>query len=223
MRRFQHFGNLTLQVIVDGSASMNYGGGAGSVTKWEYASQLAAALSLLAIRQSEQVALAIAVDAVRASIPVGSAFSHLYRVIHLLEDFEPRGQEELRLALQQAQQMLPRRRVIFVLSDFLGEVAELTDAVQQLRFHGNDVICLQILTPSERDLEGLADGRFVDCENPQQAVVTEIDQVRQAYTQLMGEHVEAVEQNLRGCGAGHFLIKTDEHPLTVLRRVLAKR
>jgi len=229
LRRFQHFGNLTLQIILDGSASMNFASPdddeSTKNTKWKYASQLAAALAVLAIRQSEQVALAVAVtNHLEHFIPPAGSWSHLYHLIHTLDNFTPHAAVNLDRALVEAQQLINRKHLIFILSDFLTEnTVELMNAIQRLRYHGHDIAGIQILTPAELNLTGLPVGKFVDPEKTTSSVAADPSTVSDEYRALIQNHIASVRNSFTHCGADHFFIETTEPLLASLRRILWDR
>lgn len=232
LRRFQHFGNLTLQIIIDGSASMNFAApetnddNNNKFTKWQYASQLAAALALLAIRQSERVALAIAVsNHLEHFIPPAGSWAHLYHLIHTLEDFTPHSAVRLDRALVEAQQLSHRKHLIFILSDFLTEnTAELATAIQRLRYHGHDIAGIQILTSSELYLADLPAAQFFDPEKTSSpSIAADPTAVADEYRDLMQNHITSVRNRFTHCGADHFLVETTEPSLASLRRILWDR
>lgn len=229
LRRYQHFGNLTLHLMVDGSASMAFAqpnpspSSGAPFTKFSFATILAAALGVLAVRQSEHVALGIAGERLEHATPPGGTWTHLYRIIHALEDHEPAGKTAIGTALSQSQQLIPRRRLIYILSDGLENTARILEAVHRLCFHGNDVVFIQILTPAEVDLTGVDAERFIDSEFPELDTRTNVNEIRTEYTQLMGRQVDRLRKGLEACGAEHVLVSTTEHPLHALRRALWQR
>jgi len=236
LRRFQHFGNLTLQVIVDGSASMGFAGfdndNKSLINKWEYASRIAAALAIIAVRQSELVTLGIGVDRLEHVVRSVTTWPSLYRLIHILEGFEPHDVIDLSSCLREAGELIGRRHVIFILSDFLDEDVDGSfEAVRQLRFRGHDVTAVQILTAAELTLgggggigegAGVGGGRFVDIEGGDE-ISGEVDAIRGDYAHRMRLHIDGLRRGFGACGVDHFLLRTDEHPVEAIRRILENR
>ncbi len=236
IRRFQHFGNLTLHLIVDGSASMNFAdlstnhdsklsssSSFPACTKWKYATQLAAAFALLAVRQSEQVALGIAQSHLTHAFPPLASWTHLYHMVHALETIQPAGVADITTALQDARSLVPRRRMVFILSDFLSPIEDWRDAIQRLRFEGNDVACLQILTPTEMNLAGVEANEFTSFEDTTVRVRSNVREISRSYAHLMQQHIDGVRTQLTALGVDHVLALTNEHPLSVLRSFLWSR
>ena len=67
VKEFEEETNLRVTLLVDGSASMNYG--SGPLNKYQYAATLAASLAWLALSHADAVGCCVFDDKVRASVP----------------------------------------------------------------------------------------------------------------------------------------------------------
>jgi len=226
VRRYRHFSDLSVQLVVDASASMDFASLDGSETsgtvptKWRYACVLASAIAFLTVRQSDRVGLVLASDQVglrEMSMPFGSSWSHLQRVIHALEDAKPGGQVTLEESLGVVPHTAPLRRRIILISDFLDDMTGLMKVVQKLHCEGCDITALQILSPDELDPSGVAGSvtRFIDPETGR-SVSTDVRSVATDYVQRLREHVEYVRRSLQAVGASHELVSTDSPLLKVM-------
>lgn len=218
VRRHQRFADLTVQLIVDCSASMRFSGSR-SVSKYRYASMLAAALAMVTVRQGDRAALALAGGSIVNALPPGGTLEHLHRVIHELENTRPGGETGLPACLLAGQQLIPHRRVVVILSDLLVEPVELRRSLHPMAHQGCDVVAVQILTPEEIDLRGLGGGRFVD-EETGLAVRSHAPTVRRDYARLMREHMETLRHDFNARGMGFHSATTTDSPVETLRRIL---
>src|SRR3954467_710877 len=87
LKEYEEETNLKAYLVVDSSGSMGYAGR--TVSKFEHARRLAAALAYLAISQRDAVGLVTFDGAVRAMIPPRSAPGHFSVVCRVLEETRP--------------------------------------------------------------------------------------------------------------------------------------
>ncbi len=164
VRRFHQDAQLTVTLIVDASASMDFasvdaGGGAGAgATKYRRAQELAAALAFLAARQGDRVGLILVggmpVDGgVRAEpgprvIPPASGWPALHACVEALESTVPspapaRGEGEggrgtLARGFEAATHLLRDRGLVIALGDALEDADALLGAAALLRSAGRE-------------------------------------------------------------------------------------
>ncbi len=79
--------NFVCHLLLDTSASMRYGEGAGQ--KLRYAAQMAATLGYAILRQSDKVSLATFDDRVRGFVPPSSSMAQIVRITEHLDQTEP--------------------------------------------------------------------------------------------------------------------------------------
>ncbi len=219
VRRHRRFADLTVQLVVDCSASMGFGGAASPLSKFRYASMLAAALALVTVRQGDRAALALAGESIVRAMPAGGTMEHLHRVIHELQGAAPAGQTRLPDCLLAAQRLLPQRRVVVILSDFLVERDELRRSLHPMAHAGCDVVGVQVLTEEELDLRGLGGGRFIDDETGL-AVRSHAPSVLRDYQRLVRAHIESLRRDFHARGMGLLQVRTTDDPVDTLRRTL---
>ncbi len=225
IRRYRHYSELTLHLIVDASASMDYTGldqpRRTSVTKFKYASFLAAAMAFLVIRQGDRAALTVMGmgDGLSATVAPGGTWPHLYRVIRALEDAIPAGGASIAAGLHAAFEQMPQRRLVVLLSDLMAEPGDIMNGVDRFRHKGCDMICIQVLTRQELDLSGLESARFIDAETSR-SVRTFVPEIRQQYMRLIRKHNDHLARQLTARGVAYHSVRTETPPLTSLRHVL---
>ncbi len=219
VRRHRQFADLTVQIILDCSASMGFAGSIGRLSKHRYASMLAAALAMITIRQGDRAALALAGETLVGALPPGGTIEHLHRLIHAIEAAPPKGQTGLVECIPMAQHLISRRRLVVLLSDFLIEPAELQRSLFPLRHQGCEVMAIQILTPEEIDLRGLGGGRFIDDETGL-SVRSHAPTIASDYTRLMREHLATLRRDFTNRGMAFQSAMTTDSPLDALRRAL---
>ena len=169
--------DLSLQVAIDASASMNWGDPA----KFEFARRLAMALSYIGLVNQNRVSLASFGGLDAEGAPAGlQRLSNLrgrrrtHEVGKWLLDLEPGGGEAFEEAMKSIALSRQGRGVMIVISDFLNKDGFET-GLRYVAGRGYDVFAMQLLSPQEIDplAHGMSgDLRLVDLEDEDQAEVT---------------------------------------------------
>src|ERR1700724_1082910 len=117
VKKFTEERELTIFLLVDISASGNFGSGAGS--KRDLAAELASVLAFSAIRNSDKVGLLLYTDRVERYLPPKKGRRHVLRVVRDILHHTPegRGADSIK-ALDVANHVLHRRAIVFLISDF---------------------------------------------------------------------------------------------------------
>ena len=151
VKRYVEERELTVMLVVDASASENFG----SVNRFkrELAAELAAVLSFAATTNNDKVGLLIFTDRIELFIPPRKGRQHVLRLIRELLAFEPKSRgTDIKLALDTVNQILKRRSIIFLVSDFLVPAdsyqRELTVTNKR-----HDVISVDLHDPLEMSLK----------------------------------------------------------------------
>jgi uncharacterized protein (DUF58 family) len=121
VKRYVEERELTVMLVVDASASENFG----SVRRFkrELAAELTAVLSFAATTNNDKVGMLIFTDQIELFIPPRKGRRHVLRLIRELLAFEPKNKgTDIKMALDKVNQILKRRSIIFLISDFLVPV-----------------------------------------------------------------------------------------------------
>ena len=187
VKTFEQETNLECHLLLDGSRSMGFSGGA-TVNKLEFASYFAAALAWLVIRGSDRVSLQIFDERVRQFLPAGSTRQHLHQLLSMLERNEPGGPTATAAALQRASVQLPRRGTLIVLSDFYDEPAALFSALNPFIHRGFRIHLIHLLSPEEWNLgEGVL-ARYEDLETGEHLTLHP-KAIAEAYRETLHSHL----------------------------------
>lgn len=120
VKRFVEERELTVMLLVDASASQNYG--TDQQVKREVAAELAAILAFSAIANHDKVGLVAFSDQVEAFVPPRKGVRHVLRLLRDLLFLKPaQPGTGLGQAMDFLNRVLRRRAVVFLLSDFLDE------------------------------------------------------------------------------------------------------
>src|SRR5712675_1397903 len=122
LKRYRGETNSILTVLLDASNSMKFS--SHSVSKMDYARFVAASLFYLAIHnQRDAAGLIVFDDAVRDYVRPSTRQGQLYRLLAGLEKAEPRARTDFTKPLLHFQELLHRRGIVIVISDFYEDAA----------------------------------------------------------------------------------------------------
>jgi uncharacterized protein (DUF58 family) len=226
LKRYRGETNSQLTVLLDASNSMNYTSGqagSGPPSKMDYARFTAASLFYLAIRnQRDAAGLIVFDDEVRNYVRPSTRQGQMHRLLAGLEQAEPCARTDFTKPLLHFQELLHRRGIAIVISDFYEDPAAIVRTIEPLRFHGNEVVLFHVLDPKEMkpDLRGPA--ILVDLETNQRLEVIP-EYTRTGYRKKIEDHIEQLRNRTRAAGMGYHLLVTDQPLDTALREYLAIR
>ncbi len=196
---------LTILLMIDVSGSSDFGSVMDS--KRELAAEAAGVLAASAIRNRDKVGLILFSDTVELYIPPGKGRLHIMRLIREALFFQPKQRgTDIAKALDFANQVIHRKSVIFLVSDFcLGTPHESRlDALRnklQVTNRRHDVIAVSVTDPRE---ETLPDVGRICVEDAESGQVVEIDtgsaKVREAYERQSRQRREMTAAKIRALG-----------------------
>jgi uncharacterized protein (DUF58 family) len=209
IKKFREERELTVMLLVDVSASGQFGSGRQS--KNELAAELAAVLAFSAIRNNDKAGVILFTDRVEKYIPPKKGRRHVLRVIREILAFQPIGRgTNIELALDYLNRVQSRRAVTFLLSDF--QVANDAPVLKRLRISGkhHDLVALQIRDPREETLPAVGLVELRDAETGERVLVDTFDRhVRENFGARAKARLDSLRQLLRSAGVDQVEIRTD--------------
>ncbi|RLS29766.1 MAG: DUF58 domain-containing protein [Planctomycetota bacterium] len=220
VKEFEEETNLRLTLLVDGSASMNYTSGA--LSKYDYAATLAASLAWLALSHGDAAGCAVFDDKVRAAVPARTKRTQLTSIVEVLES--PRGGRPTAFlpVLRGLAETLPRRGMVVILSDLLGDREGMYQGMQLLRKRGHDIAMLHVMADDEIDFPFEGPTRFEGLEIPD-AIACNPRALREGYLAAVGEFLTAARRRCAAAKCDYSLIRTSEPVDTGLVKFLSRR
>src|ERR1700744_5976587 len=184
VKKFTEERELTVMLVVDVSASGNFG--SVNLSKRELAAEVACLFAFSAIRNNDKVGLILFSDHVELFIPPKKGRVHTLRLIREIMYFEPKGRgTKPAEALQYMNQVLHRRSVVFLISDFQTPSFSRELSVSSRR---HDLIAIPIIDPREEELPDVGLVTLEDAETGEQIEIDTSDaSVRRAFLKAAGE------------------------------------
>ena len=183
----------------------------------------AASLFYLAIHnQRDAAGLIVFDDEVRNYIRPSTRQGQLHRLLAGLEQAEPHARTDFTKPLMHFQELLHRRGIVIMFSDFYEDPAAVVRTIEPLRYHGNEVVLFHVLDPKELRPELRGPAILVDLETQQRLEVIP-EYTRTEYTRKIDDHLEQLRNRTRGAGMDYHLLMTDQPLDGTLREYLAIR
>ncbi len=223
VKQFEEETNLRAFLLLDISASMDWTSHAEhQPTKLWYGRLLAAALSLLLLRQGDRAGLVLFDDEVREWLPDRGGRRQWVEITRRLSTNTVGGETDPAAALRTAALRLRRRGLVILISDLLLDGEEAARALKFLRHRGHQVLVLHLLDPGERELAGSGEVQFHDPESGEEMRV-DVPEMRAAYREAVDRAVEEWRRRLGPQGIEYHLVDTSLPLARTLRAVLTKR
>jgi uncharacterized protein (DUF58 family) len=222
VKRFVEERELTVMLLVDASGSGDFG--SEGKFKRELAAELASVLSFSATTNKDKVGLMIFTDKVELYIPPRKGRRHVLRLVRELLAFEPENDgTDIKMALDSINQILKRRSIVFLVSDFLDEPESYQKALYMAN-RKHDVIAVDLNDPLETNianvgllaLEDAESGEFVwvDTSNPTW---------QKTFAQQTNQFSDAKKKVLANAGVDQIYINTDQDYVKALTIFFQKR
>ncbi|HEX4630281.1 MAG TPA: DUF58 domain-containing protein [Chthoniobacterales bacterium] len=220
VKKFTEERELTVVLVVDVSASGNFGSVAQS--KRELAAEVACVLAFSAIRNNDKVGLLLFSDRVELFIPPKKGRSHTLRIIREILFFEPAGRGTAPgLALDYLNNVVTRRAVVFFISDF-----QTSDFSRELSVSGrrHDFIALHIQDEREEILPNVGIITLEDAETGEQIEINTADRsTRARFSALAETQRNELNRTLRRANIDTVALRTGENYLPALRSFFKQR
>jgi uncharacterized protein (DUF58 family) len=220
VKKFTEERELTVMLVVDVSASGDFG--SVNLSKRELAAEVACLFAFSAIRNNDKVGLILFSDHVELFIPPKKGRVHTLRLIREILYFEPKGRgTQPAEALDYLNQVLHRRSVVFLISDFITPEFSRQLAVTSRR---HDLIAIPIIDPREEDLPDVGRLTLEDAETGEQIEINTSDRaVRLGYLKAVDQRTTERLRDFRRKRIDAISLKTDEDYLPALRAFFRTR
>ena len=238
VKRYREERELAAVLAVDVSGSSAFG--SGNLSKREYAAEVAATLALSATRNGDKVALLLFTEQVELFIPPRKGRRHILRIVREMLAFKPKQRgTDIPAALAFLNHALPRRSIVFLLTDFLHSAtspspgfatlsptggegrARGRDVIQELGITNarHDLVCLHLHDPRESHLP---DAGLLTIEDAETGEILELDSgrgsVRERFGLINEARLEQLDQSLNRTAVDTLRLNTVEPFAQTLQR-----
>lgn len=219
-RQFRETTNLSLMIALDTSASMAFP--TEGTSKFRYAQILTAAISYLASEEGHAVGLMTMQGDKLAYVPARGGRPHLRALLARIGQLEAKGAWDPARVISRGSQLLQRRGVVIVISDFYDDEDATRRELRRVVQRGHDVAMLQVVSPPELALPFTEQVEVEDLESHQRRLVDAIA-IAPGYRVAMREFLDRCRTQALRDRVDYALMATDTPPETALRHYLLRR
>jgi uncharacterized protein (DUF58 family) len=218
VREFNEDREVTAWFLLDLSPSVDFG--SGDVRKRSVSTDFVAVLARLLTRHGNRVGALFYGDRVDAVIPARAGRRHVLQLLHHILTRPERsvsGPTDLREFLRTAFQIIPRRSLVFVVSDFISAPGWSEPLAHLARRH--EILAVRLYDPLEMDLPDLGLLVVQDAETGEQVFVDTHDPAfRRRFAAAAERRETALRSALRDAGVDALELSTDDDLVdTILR------
>lgn len=225
VKQFREERELTLMLLVDVSASGDFGSVAQS--KRDLAGELACVLAMSAVRNNDLVGLVLFSDRIERFVHPRKGRAHALRIIREVLGWKPEGRRtDLALPLELLSTTLRHKSVVALISDLEMRDGAFGSVERSARILAarHDVIALQVRDPHERELPNVG---LIDIEDAETGEVVRIDtarrRVRERFARAARDRTAAMRAQLRKAGVEVAEVDTAQPYIPAIHAFFARR
>ncbi len=206
IKKFEDETNLRCYLLTDNSRSMTYGSTA--YTKADYAATLAATLAYFLYLQGDAVGLLTFDEQLRQYLPPRHRTGHLRHLMHALEQPAAGRSTNLAAPLKRAADIVRKRSLIVLISDFLAPLERLEGDLTALAACGHELIVFQVLDPAELTFDVGDAAMFQDLESGR-VLFIDPSAARKEYLRRLETHCATLRDTCQRLGIACHRLATD--------------
>lgn len=223
IKQFEEETNLKAYILIDASKSMNYTSDPKRITKYRYATLLAASIAYMLQRQQDAVGLGIYDEDIRVFMPARLKASYLREILKALQTTAPSNKTRTQASLRLILERIKRRGLVIVISDFLDIAEDVITSLKLIRHAGHEVIAFHVLDPVERTLSlKSSDATIYDLET-NEFIKTQPYQLQASYQKAIDAYIETLRSELTAERIDYLLMDTTTPFDKALTEYLYKR
>lgn len=220
IKRYEENTNLKAYILVDCSASMNYG--SAGMTKYEYACHLAAGLAYVVIKQSDSAGMVLFGERIEEYYPPRSSLTHLRAMLNALAAHKAQKGTKTATALHGMAELIKRRGLIVVISDLLDEPEAVIKGLAHFRQKRHDVIVFHTLDDDELNFPFEKVSTFRDMETSERVRISPQD-LRDDYSAELEAFINLYKRACFENNIDYVTINTRTPHSTFLSAYLSRR
>jgi len=208
IKQYEEERNLTVHVLVDASASMDFGDG--PAHKFEYGAKIGLGFAYLTAEEHNDFLFSTFRERAERLDAGRSNRGEVLDCIDQVNATDPRGETDLAEVLEAYSDRIRTRSLAVVVTDCLAEPETVASGVEALLRDDVDVLVVRPVAPEERDPDVVGDALFVDPETEAERRSYFSGSLARQYRSRLDTHIEAVDDRLTALGADHTLVDTGE-------------
>ena len=222
IKRFIEERELTVMLVVDASGSGEFG--SKERFKRELAAEITAVLAFSATTNNDKVGLIVFTDRIELFIPPRKGRRHVLRIIRDLLTFEPEGTgTDIKLALDTVNNVLKRRSIIFLVSDFLDDWNTYARKMA-ITNRRHDLIAIDLDDPLEQRVSDVGVIALEDAETGELVMVDTSSRAwRELFEQRVTHRFESMDKAFSRAKVDRISVATDADYVSALTQFFRLR
>jgi uncharacterized protein (DUF58 family) len=152
IKQYEQETNLNLMLVVDSSESMNYRSNDSTMSKYEYATAIAAAVAYLTLQQQDSVGLTLFDEHLTQFVRPSNNAQHWKTLVKEMATQTGRAKTSMKRVLQELAERLSRRVLIVLISDLFDDAETILKGFKQLRYGRHELIVFNVWDRAELTL-----------------------------------------------------------------------
>lgn len=204
IKRYDEERNLTVHIIVDASASMNFGK---HMKKFDYASMIGIGFAYMALKNNERFVFSTFSDNLNP-FKAKKGAKQLISIVEYLNKLRVRGKSNFQESLKNYKKLINSKSLIIVISDFLFNFEEIKNSL--LHYKKNQLIIIQVLDPVESGLEFHGSLILHDSETTNILRTFISRRIREGYKKKLDDHIFEIRNFCDEIGVEFVTVTTDK-------------
>ncbi len=204
VKRYEEERNLVVHILVDFSASMNFGE---HVKKFEYASMMGMGFAYMAMKNNEKFVLSTFSDHLELFKP-SKGKKQIVAILDYLRNKQAEGVSQFEDSLAGYVRVIHSRSLIVIISDFLYDPEEIRRALYRFKHH--EIVLVQVLDETEKNLDIAGEFRLRDLETKGMLRTFISPFMRRSYLNKLDEHNRRIGHIVSELKGKFFTVTTDK-------------
>ena len=218
---FEEERELTVMLLIDVSNSLDFG--TVKQMKKDMVTEIAATLAFSAIQNNDKIGVIFFSDRIEKFIPPKKGRKHILYIIRELLDFKPESKRtDIKMAVEYLTNVIKKRCVTFMLSDFIDENDYKNALTIANRKH--DIVAIQVYDRRLAELPDVGLMKVRDAETGhEQWIDTSSAKLRNAHHVWWKERQALLSETFTKCNVDSVSVRTDQDYVKSLLNLFAKR
>jgi len=204
IKRYEEEKNMTLHVLLDSSASMDFGK---KTTKFEYGAMIGLGFSFLSIKANERFDFSTFSDKMDLIRPKKGK-NALLDILDFLNHKKVKGESNFYDSLCSFKNQLKSKSIVVLISDFLFDTKELEESLKL--FKKSEVYVIQVLDSEELKFNMAGDLVLKDSEKGSIIKTFISNRLRNVYRNKMDVHIAEMKKTCGAMNAKFMTVTTDQ-------------
>ena len=218
---FEEERELTVMLLIDVSNSLDFG--TVKQMKKDMVTEIAATLAFSAIQNNDKIGVIFFSDRIEKFIPPKKGRKHILYIIRELLNFKPESKRtDIKMAVEYLTNVIKKRCVTFMLSDFIDENDYKNALTIANRKH--DIVAIQVYDRRLAELPDVGLMKVRDAETGhEQWIDTSSAKLRNAHHVWWKERQARLSETFTKCNVDSVSVRTDQDYVKSLLNLFAKR